>query len=180
MEDFLARHGGPSGDIRGHVLEVGDDSYTRAFGAPGTDGRGGVNKVDILHVDRSNPRATVVADLASSEGLESNVFDCVICTQTLFYIYDVRAAVATLARILKPGGVVLATVPGISRICPPAEHDCWRFTSASVKRLFEDAFANDVSVQAYGNVLSAVAYLHGLATRELKEAELTFRDPISR
>ena len=177
IEDFLSRHGGPSGDIRGRVLEVADDRYTRAFGAQGANGTG-VTEVEILDIDAENPLATIVADLDGGEGIQTGSFDCIICTQTLLYLYDLRSAVETLARILRPGGVVLATVPGISKICPPAERDCWRLTSASLRRLFEEAFPGEnVTVEAYGNVLTSVAFLHGLAASELKPHELEFRDP---
>jgi peptidoglycan/xylan/chitin deacetylase (PgdA/CDA1 family) len=174
IENFLHRHGGPSGDIRGHVLEVGEDTYTRGFGA-------GVTRVDVLHVDDSNPQATIVADLAQADHIKTNSFDCVICTQTLLLIYDVHAAIATLERILRPGGVLLATVPGISKICRPEVDlwgDYWRFTSLSARRLFEDAFPPaNVKVEAYGNVLAATAFLHGLAAEELRPEELELRDP---
>ena len=172
IEAFLARHGGPDGDIRGHVLEVGDDSYTRAFGA-------GVEKVDVLSYDPT-PGATIVDDLATGAKLPSNTFDCVICTQTLHYVYDIRAAIATLARILKPGRLLLATTPGISRTPPDAPDwsDYWRLTSASARRLFKEGFpGGEVHVEAHGNVLSAAAFLYGLAVEDLRPAELDYRDP---
>jgi SAM-dependent methyltransferase len=175
IEKFLARH---SGDIRGHVLEFGDDGYTRAFGASAPGGDDGVTEIDVLDVDRRNPRATIVADLSNGESIPSKEFDCVICTQTLFYIFDLRQAVSTLARILRPGGILLATVPGIARIAPPRERDCWRFTSVSARRLFEGSFSGEnLEVEAHGNVLSSIAFLHGLAASELKASELDHRDP---
>ena len=173
IEDFLGRHGGPGGDIAGRVLEIGDDMYTRRFGA-------GVTRSDVLHVEEGNPHATIVADLTRADHIESGSFDCIVCTQTLLLIYDVRAAIATLARVLRPGGVVLATVPGISRICGEIDFwgDYWRFTRASARRLFEEAFPpGDVQVETYGNVLAAVAFLHGLAAHELKREELDLHDP---
>ena len=180
IEDFLRRQGGEGGDIRGHVLEVGDDSYTRRFGSTGTETgtRGGVEHVDILHVDSTNPRASIVGDLAKLDIEER--FDCIICTQTLLLIYDVRGAVRNLARMLKPGGVVLATVPGISQICRAEADmwgDYWRFTTLSARRMFEEAFPpENVNVEAYGNVLSAISFLHGLSAGDLKPNELDVRD----
>ncbi len=53
-----------------------------------------------------------------------------------------------------------------------------RFTSQSSQRLFQEAFpSRNVTVQAYGNVLTAVASLHGLSSEELTRAELEFNDP---
>jgi len=91
------------------------------------------------------------------------------------------AALKTLYRILKPGGVLLATFPGISQI---SRHDMdrwgdyWRFTTLSARRLLEKVFpAANVRVEAYGNVLAAIAFLHGLATQELRQEELDYGDP---
>ena len=115
IEDFLRRH---SADIRGAVLEVGGDAYTREFGGDR------VTSSDILHADASNPRATLIADLADADEIASDSFDCFICTQTLTYVYDVAGAVATIHRILRPGGVLLVTVPGISQMSP-YDRDRW-------------------------------------------------------
>jgi SAM-dependent methyltransferase len=189
VEDFLRRHGGSSGygggDIRGHVLEVGGDDYARRFGgcSPGdaSEGRSAITAVDVLHADASNPAATIVGDLASGDGIPEGRFDCVICTQTLHVIYEVEAAVATLERMLKPGGVALVTVPGITQTCRPDRDlwgDWWRFTTLSTRRLFETAFAPEgVRVEAYGNVLAAISFLHGLAVEDLCRDELEPRDP---
>jgi SAM-dependent methyltransferase len=178
VEAFLRRH---AGDLRGAVLEVGEDLYARRVGGwTGTGGAGAIRTVDVLDVTADNPRATIVADLAAAEHVEGERFDCIVCTQTLLLVYDVRAAVATLHRLLKPGGVLLVTVPGLSRICRPEPgetwEDHWRFTSSSVRRLLEDAFG-EVAVEAYGNVLSASAFLYGLAASELTARELDLRDP---
>ena len=67
---------------------------------------------DILMATEGNPQATIVGDLTDAPQIPSDAFDCAIVTQTLQFVYDVRAALATLHRILAPGGVLLATVPG--------------------------------------------------------------------
>lgn len=184
IEDFLSRHsrspGYGAGDFRGRVMEVGGDEYTRRFGAS-EDGSPAVERIDVLHVDSSNPKATVVGDLASGEGVPSEEYDCIVCTQTLHVVFDVRGAIASLHRALKPGGVLLATVAGISQTCRPDRDlwgDYWRFTSLSARRLFEERFPPEgVTVEAYGNVLAASAFLYGIAAGELRTEELDVRDP---
>ena len=164
MEHFL---GQCSGDIKGEVLEVGDDVYTVRFGGER------VTKSDVLHVTEDNVRANIVADLTQAEQIPSDAYDCIVLTQTLQFIYDMRKAIQTLYRILKPNGVLLVTLSGINRI---SRYDMdrwgeyWRFTSLSASRLFEEVFPpSRVTVQGYGNVLAAVAFLHGLAVTELRQ-----------
>lgn len=172
IESFLGEN---AQCIRGRVLEVADNNYTLRIGGDN------VIQSDVLHNDDSNPRATLVADLAGHDVLEENLFDCVICTQTLQLIFDFRSAVATIHRILKPGGTALVTVPGISQISGEDMEltgDYWRFTNASVRRLFAEFFpADKTEVTAYGNVLAATSFLQGLAAEELTEQELLHYDP---
>jgi SAM-dependent methyltransferase len=172
IEQFLSAH---SSDISGRVLEIADNEYTLRFGG------NRITKSDVLHAVEGNPEATIVADLTHADQIPSETFDCIIITQTLQLIYDVRAALRHLHRILKTGGVILATFPGISQI-PRYDMDnwgdYWRFTNLSARLLFEETFGRDnVYVEAYGNVLTAIAFLHGLATKELEKEEFDYRDP---
>lgn len=169
---FLSAH---REDVRGRVLEVAEDTYTRRFG-----GRR-VTQADVLDVDPDNPSATVIADLTAADHVASDSYDCIICTETLHLIYDVRKAIETLHRLLKPGGVLLASCPGISHISRyDADRwgDHWRFTSFSLRRLFEEVFPpGNVHVEAHGNVLTAAAFLYGIVTQELTPEELDHHDP---
>lgn len=172
IEQFLARH---ADDVRGHVLEFADDAYTRRFGGDK------VTKVDVLDFGVENPSASIVADLNHADGLPPDVFDCIVCTQVLLLIYDLHAAIRTLYRILKPGGVLLLTSPGIQKISRGDMEiggDYWRFTTLSMRRLFEEVFPKDhVEVEAFGNVLAATAFLQGLAVEDLRRKDLDVRDP---
>jgi SAM-dependent methyltransferase len=172
IERFLAGH---AEDVRGHVLEIGTDKYTKEFGGER------VTQSDVLHVEENDPPVTIIADLTDAKHIPSGAFDCVILTQTLQTIYDVSAAIETVFRVLKPGGAVLATVPGISKI---SRYDMdrwgyyWSFTTKSARRLFEGVFAAEhIHVEAHGNVLTAIAFLHGLAGEELRQKELDYHDP---
>ena len=170
IERFLSDH---RDDVRGHVLEIGDDSYTKRFG------NGQVLKSDVFDVSEGNPQATIVGDLSRGDNIPSDTFDCVILTQTLQLIHDARAALKTVYRILKPGGVLLATFPGISQIVRDAwrKHWHWSFTHVSAKRLFEEVFpAANVTIDVSGNVLTAAAFLYGLAAEELRQEELDYSD----
>lgn len=162
-------------DVQGQVLEIGDDYYSRSLGGSRITGQ------DVLHVSKEHSGTSITASLENAPQIASERFDCIILTQTLHLIYDLRAALATLQRILRPGGVLLATLPGISQICRDRaypETDSWRFTAYSAKRLFNEYFPDQgVHVQTYGNVLAATAFLYGLASGELKPSELDHHDP---
>lgn len=169
VERFLAQH---QQDIQGCVVEVGDSRYTDRFGSAAC-------RHEILDINPNNPRATIVADLTAADGVPTDSFDCFILTQTLQFIFDVDAALRHVHRALRPGGVVLATVPSVSRIAPGygLERDYWRFTLASCRALFGAVFGADrVSVRSCGNARAASAFLYGLAAEELSRAELEAED----
>lgn len=171
IERFMAAH---AEDVRGRVLEVANNDYTLRHGGER------VTQSDVLHPVAGNPRATVVADLAQPAPALERQFDCIICTQTLQLIFEVGSAVRQLHHWLKPGGVLLASVPGISQISREDMHetgDYWRFTEASVQRLFGAGFGERaVEVEVLGNVLAAVGFLEGMAAEEFDEDSVLERD----
>ena len=161
IEQFLA---GRAELIRGTVLEVGDSDYSRRFGGDR------VERCEVLHATADNPAATIIGDLTDPATLPANAMDCFICTQTLDCIFDVQKAVLGAHQLLKPGGVLLATVSGISQI---SRYDMerwgeyWRFTTAAATRLFAPVFTGGVEVGSCGNLLAAIAFLQGLAVEDL-------------
>jgi peptidoglycan/xylan/chitin deacetylase (PgdA/CDA1 family)/SAM-dependent methyltransferase len=171
IEKFLEAH---ADDVQGAVLEVQEPDYTRRYGS------GRVTRSDVLDVDPGNPRSSVAADLRRAAAIPDDSYDCFILTQTLHVIDDVRAALAESRRILKPGGVLLATFPCASRVC--LEHgedgDFWRMTEAGVRELLGGLFPQEgLEVRAHGNVLANAAFLYGLACHEVREEELEAFDP---
>ena len=160
--------------IRGQVLEISEDTYSRKFGGEK------VQKIDVLHLNDPTPPVTILADLSDAPHIPSETFDCIIITQTLMVIYDFAKVVETLHRILKPGGTVLATTAGLTQIADPEWRTTWYwgFTEASATRMFEDVFGKgQIEVASYGNVLSTIAFLHGISKDELRPAELDHKDP---
>ena len=169
IEDFLKRH---TKDICGHVLEVGDDTYSKRFGRD-------LQTIDVLHVHNSSGKTTIVGDLATSGTLPRDRFDCIILTQTLHLIFDLVSAVSHLHGSLKSGGVLLATVPGISQIDRGEWRDTWYWalTPASARRLFGEAFGDTkIEIVGKGNVFAACTFLHGLAVEELDRKKLDVVD----
>ncbi|MGE5329738.1 MAG: class I SAM-dependent methyltransferase [Deltaproteobacteria bacterium] len=166
IEKFL---GDNSCLIKGHALEIADSYYCKRFGGSK------INKYEVLHATADNNNATVIGDLTNYTTLPENLVDCFVCTQTFNFIFDVQKAIEGAHHILKPGGVLLATVAGISQISRydmDRWGDYWRFTTESVKRLFEPIFMGGCEITSYGNVLAATAFLQGIAVEDLPQTAL--------
>lgn len=171
IENFLQRQ---SNKIKGRVLEIGDNEYTTRFGGAQ------VTKSDILHINKSNPNATLIGDLSNAPHLPTASFDCIILTQTLHLIYNFRDALQNCCRILKPGGALLITVPGISQIDQGEwnQYWMWSFTENSMRKLLTENFPlENVLVETFGNVFAATAFLYGIGSPEVKKERLDYSDP---
>jgi peptidoglycan/xylan/chitin deacetylase (PgdA/CDA1 family) len=171
IDEFLALH---SSDVHGTVLEVQENDLTLRFGGPRVD------RSDIVDLNEENKAASILADLRCAPHIPANSYDCVVLTQTLHVIDDMDAVLAEVHRILKPGGVVLATLPAASRSCLEygAGGDLWRVTPDGARSLFARTFDEaGIDVSRYGNVLTNVAFLHGLAAEELRSEEFDIKDP---
>lgn len=169
IETFLEEY---SSDIKGCCMEIGTDMYTKRYGADK------VTESLILHVEGYGN--TMKGNFETGEGLHEDMVDCLICTQTLQYIYDVRAAIKNIYYILKPQGVALITVPGIKPLCLFDEDNWgekWSFTEKSLVYLCKELGDKiKFSVNSYGNVKVAAAYLYGLCCEELAESDFQYRD----
>jgi len=173
IESFLTRN---ADLIRGSVLELGDNRYTLRFGGDR------VEQTHVLSVEPDNSNATIIGDLTQAGTLPETEFDCIVLTQVFQLIFDIPAAVDSLYRALKPGGVLLVTVPGIAPMGFKIEkwsHVAfyWAVTEATLRRLLEIRLGpSAVAVEAHGNVQTASAFLYGLAVEELNLSDVNFND----
>jgi SAM-dependent methyltransferase len=163
IERFLERH---AADLRGRGVEIYEPTYLERFGA--------CERIDVLDADPGSTRATIHGDFAA---LPAGAFDCFVCTQTLQLVADPVAALRQAHDALRPGGVLLLTVPGISQIVPgEAFPDFARYTSHGLRTAAAVAFAAP-EVTAHGNVRAAAAFLYGLAEHEVDPATFAEDDP---
>jgi SAM-dependent methyltransferase len=166
IESFLNEH---ADLVRGQVLEVKEDAYATRFGA---------SSVDVVDIDPSNKRATIVGDLCNPTTLQVARYDAAIVTQTLQFLTDVEAALRSLVRSLRAGGSLLISVPALSRL--DGQDDRWRWTPTGLQQQLRSAVAErhaDVEVAALGSGLSARAFLFGLAAEDLPDGALAVHDP---
>jgi len=170
IEKFLEGH---REYIRGSVIEVAEDTYSKMFDS-------GIEKSDILHVSNDSKNATIVADLTKKESLPESRFDCFICTQTLNFIYDFKKGIEGITHLLKPGGTALVTVAGICQISKYDEErwgDFWRFCPNGIEKSFQEVFGrNNVKIFVYGNCEAVISLLQGLAVNEKNKRILDEND----
>jgi hypothetical protein len=170
IEQFISKH---SETITGSVLEIAESTYSKKFGH-------GNIQYEVLHYNNENPNATIIADLSNPLSLPESKIDCFICTQTFQFIYHFKEAVKGAHHLLKKNGVLLATMAGITQVSKydmDRWGDYWRFTKLSALKSFAEVFGEqNVEVQAYGNVLSSISFLEGIAVEELAKEELDFVD----
>jgi GT2 family glycosyltransferase/SAM-dependent methyltransferase len=165
IERFLEAH---AEDVRGRVLAYHDTLYATRYG------RHRLTACDVLDADATNAAATIVADLQRAPQLAGDRYDCVLLPHVLQLLGDPAAALAECVRVLRPGGVLLATVPAAGRIeagGPRADH--WRFSAAGFGELLAQAFRSaDVEVEGHGGIDATIAFLAGLAAEEVAAARL--------
>jgi peptidoglycan/xylan/chitin deacetylase (PgdA/CDA1 family)/2-polyprenyl-3-methyl-5-hydroxy-6-metoxy-1,4-benzoquinol methylase len=158
--------------IQGRVLEIADNSYTKQYGSA-------VTQSDVLNAVPS-PKATIIGDLITGENIPEDAYDCIILTQTLHVVYNIRAAIQNAVKALKPNGVLLLTAPGISQISRydmDRWGDYWRFTDKSLKMLLAETMPQEaIYIKSYGNVAVAKAFLDGQALHELSKDVLDYND----
>ncbi|KAF5308403.1 hypothetical protein FQR65_LT18160 [Abscondita terminalis] len=94
--------------IVGTICEIAENTYSKKFSKQNS-----VKKIEIMHYTNENSVATVIGDINM---LNENSIDCFILTQTLNFIYDVKAAIEGLHYVLSPNGTALVTVAGICQI----------------------------------------------------------------
>ena len=76
-----------------------------------------VTDVDPAYLDRAReilgdrPGVSFLADDITCSGLEPGSFDLILCTEVLEHIPAWRAALASMARLLRPGGVLVLSTP---------------------------------------------------------------------
>jgi hypothetical protein len=170
IEQFIA---GKAHLIVGRVIEIAEKTYTEKYGKK-------VEIAEILHVDKDDKSATIIADLTDPSSVPESIADTFICTQTLNFIYDTPTAIKSIHKILKTNGKAIITVAGLSQISRydmDKWGDYWRFTDKSLRKMLAETFGNDnVEVEIMGNVYGATMLLQGIAFEEVNIAKLAVKD----
>lgn len=132
IQQFLSEAGLNWGNNRGLLLDIAPQAHEGA--RPFFSDKMEIETLDI------DPCAgtTYCADLCkTNDKISSDRFDVVVCTEVLEHVVNPFAAVAEIHRLLKPGGLLLASSPFNFRIHGPLP-DCWRFTEHGWRALLNE------------------------------------------
>ncbi|HEX6239215.1 MAG TPA: hypothetical protein VFZ68_18595 [Acidimicrobiales bacterium] len=169
IEAFLSER---KGLIRGSVLEVDDDTYTAKLGGDRVSTR------TVVDIDRSNPQATMIADLEQPGSLPLEAYDCIILTQTLHLLRQPGLCLENCHHALRHSGALLVTAPAVSRVSPTyPDADYWRFTPAGLAELFSRHWDGHFTVHARGNLRSCLGFLLGEVVEDVPSVVLDLDDP---
>lgn len=102
------------------------------------------------------PEVDVLIKPGAPLPFEDSSFDAILSTQVFEHVADIEDAVSELRRVLKPGGVLVASVPFIYQV-HGAPDDYRRLSEYGLKRLLADFSVEDIRCQ--GAVGSALAIL---------------------
>lgn len=102
--------------VSGRGLEIGpeNDLSIRPIG---------IGSMDTLGL---TPNCTYQADITRRTPIADSTYDFVFCMEVLEHTLNPFAAIAEIRRILKPGGLLIASAPYNVREHGPRP-DCWRF-----------------------------------------------------
>lgn len=170
VESFLVQQ---AHHIHGHILELSNDHYTRRFGGNRVEAN------DVVQLVENQLKPGNKSDLTIPNVIPTETYDCIIFPQILHRVYNLELMVQALYDCLKPGGVLLATVPGIGLVNDGDQSNAgyWAFTEQATQQLFGRIFGDkNIKVRSYGNVLTATAFLHNLTNNKLGQAQLDHED----
>jgi glycosyltransferase involved in cell wall biosynthesis len=157
--------------IQGRILHVGERHEK---------GRGGTSVSSVLEKIGADDYESLLLEHVRGRELDAGQFDCIIVSDCLEYDPNPDIPLALLKRLLKPGGVLFAILPGLQSGHRQGGigNVHWHFTTHSARNLFERFFSRDNTyTRGFGNILTTIAALHGLTAQELTPAELENHDP---
>lgn len=148
---------------RGRVIDIGCglQPYRPMLG-PGV--------TEYVGVDREHEltKPTVVGS-AESLPFPDESFDVALSTQVLEHVPEPERALREAVRVLKKGGRLILTVPGVWPT-HEAPHDFWRFTRHGLMRLMDTHGIEYSELKALGSLWATVGQMANL--------ELMYRGPL--
>lgn len=151
--------------VKGDVLEIEDNTYSLRYGEER------LTRSIVMDVGNRGEGISFNGNLETGEGIQDELADCFILTQTLMYLFDLKSTAHNISRLLKRGGTALVTCSGISqnsRRCMDAYGCCFNFNVDALRKMFSSEPDLEVTeCGSYGNVKTVMAHISGLCREDL-------------
>jgi SAM-dependent methyltransferase len=105
------------------------------------------------------PRAaglTLIGDIQHLGMIPSAFYDSALCLEVLEHVPDPWQACREICRILKPGGVLILSVPHLSRL-HDLPHDYYRYTHVGLTHMLRSAGLELVVIKTKGGLFTFLA-----------------------
>jgi len=157
--------------IKGRVLEIGDDRYSKRFiSAP---------QRNVLRGRKNRGYKNYNGDLLNFATLKDiGQFDTLIITNVLNFIFDYDEAIKNIAKLTSKGGKCLFTVSafsGISKFDNDRWGDYWKFSQKSLGQILKKYFSN-IEIDSFGNASVSASFVLGLVTEDIPNTTLEIKD----
>jgi SAM-dependent methyltransferase len=98
-----------------------------------------------------------IGDAEDMRAVADESIDCMLCSEVLEHVPHPHVAIREFARILRPGGVLLLTVPFLARL-HEEPHDYFRYTRHGLRRLLDDGGFDIDEIAETGSLFSFLGH----------------------
>lgn len=110
-----------------------------------------------LDITARDSRPSIIGDVQSLGMLADGCYDSVVCLEVLEHVPEPGRALAEMARVLTDGGVLVLSVPHLSRL-HEIPHDYYRYTEYGLRYLLQSNDLELVSIQRRGGLFSFLGH----------------------
>ncbi len=116
-----------------------------------------------LDVEARTDGVAHIGSATDMTSIEPNSFDTVLCSEVLEHIAEPSKALAEMARVIRPGGTLILTVPFLGRL-HEEPHDYYRYTEHGIRALLDAAGFTIETLQITGSIFSLLGHQVSSAT----------------
>ena len=147
--------------IDGECLDIGcgDQPYRSLIESLGA-------KYESVDIEARSEDVTYISDIHNMEVVPEEGFDCAICLEVLEHVSNPFIAVGEIAKVLRPGGTLILSVPHLSRI-HEAPHDYFRYTRYGIQSILESNGFEVLEMKQTGMLFSFLGHQWAAMTNSL-------------
>src|SRR3989344_7021009 len=105
----------------------------------------GKHTFTTVNLDKANG-CDVYADLEQPFPIKNDIYNAVVCMNTLEHLFNYRQFLNEAHRVLQEGGTFVIIVPFLIQV-HPSPHDYFRFSGEALSRIFQEAGFRNVDVE---------------------------------